>query len=133
MRHVRTLAAILLVVLAAGCAIPLQEKQNLAVAAGFKVIAPTKPDQKALLPTLPAGKVMPVKYQGRTYYVLPDAKNNRAYVGGLTEYQTYRRLGAAKRIREDTVTTAQTNRTITDWGAWDGWSTVRRMGNVRRF
>lgn len=72
------LAAVALLALVTGCATELQNKEDMAVAAGFKVIAPSTPDQVAILPTLPAGKVTPITYKGKSYYVLPDLKNNRA-------------------------------------------------------
>ena len=97
-RSFKHLAALALLALAGGCASDLQEKENLAVAAGFKVITPSKPDQVALLPTLPKDKVTPVTYKGKSYYVLPDLKNNQAYVGGSNEYQAYRQLRLAKQI-----------------------------------
>lgn len=124
--HIQTtakfLAAIAFTVLAASCASELQEKENLAVAAGFKVITPVKPDQVALLPTLPKDKVTQVNYQGKTYYVLPDLKNNQAYVGGPAEYQTYRQLRLAKQISDDNLAAAQMNQAAAmNWGAWGGW------------
>jgi hypothetical protein len=124
--HIQTatkfLAAIAFTVLAASCASELQEKENLAVAAGFKVITPVKPDQIALLPTLPKDKVTQVNYGGKTYYVLPDLKNNQAYVGGPAEYQAYRQLRLAKQISDDNLAAAQMNQAAAmNWGAWGGW------------
>ena len=66
------LAAALIGVLAVGCAGHLLDKENVAVAAGFKVITPAKPDQQALLRKLPADKVTRINYGGKPYYVLPD-------------------------------------------------------------
>jgi len=56
----KSLVVIALLGLAVGCASDLHEKENLAVAAGFRTITPTKPDQAALLTTLPADKVTPI-------------------------------------------------------------------------
>ena len=125
-QHIRTafksLTVIAFAALAASCASELKEKENLAVAAGFKVITPVKPDQVALLPTLPKDKVTQVNYQGKTYYVLPDLKNNQAYVGGPTEYQAYRQLRLAKQISDDNLAAAQMNQMSSmNWGAWGGW------------
>ena len=116
------LAVLPLAVFAFGCAADLHEKENLAVAAGFKVITPTKPDQQAILAKLPADKVTPVKYKGKTYYVLPDAKNNQAYVGGPKQYQSYQQLRVAKQISNDNLMAAQMNEDASmNWGAWNGW------------
>jgi hypothetical protein len=125
------LTAIALAVLAAGCASDIQSKQNMAVAAGFKVITPVKPDQQAILPTLPAGKVTQITYQGKTYYVLPDVKNNQAYVGGPAEYQAYQQLRLAKQLSNENLQAAQMNQMAsTNWGAWGGWNTVGYHGAV---
>ena len=116
------LAILTLAVFAFGCAADLHEKENLAVAAGFKVITPTKPDQQAILAKLPADKVTPVKYKGKTYYVLPDAKNNQAYVGGPKQYQAYQQLRIAKHLSDQNLAAAQYNDAAAmNWGAWGGW------------
>jgi hypothetical protein len=116
------LAALALLALAVGCATDLQNKENLAAAAGFKLITPTKPDQQAILAKLPADKVTPVKYQGKQYYVLPDAKNHRAYVGGPKQYQAYQERRLANQISNDNLMAAQLNEDAAmNWGAWNGW------------
>ena len=119
---IKCLSAVALAVIASSCASELKEKENLAVAAGFKVITPTTQEQKDLLPTLPKDKVTQIKHQGKVYYVLPDLKNNQAYVGGPAEYQTYRQLRLAKQISDDNLAAAQMNQmSAMNWGAWGGW------------
>jgi hypothetical protein len=122
----KALAAIAIVVMAVGCVNELQEKENIAVAAGFKVITPTKPDHVALLPTLPKDKVTSVMYQGKLLYILPDVKNNRAYVGGPAEYQAYRQMRLAKQISDDNLAAAQMNQMAAmnqmNWNTWGGWN-----------
>ena len=87
------LIAIALAALAPGCASSnLLDKENVAVAAGFKVITPQKPEQQALLRKLPANKVTPIHHGGKLYYVLPDLANHQAYVGGPKQYQTCQKL-----------------------------------------
>ncbi|MES2569283.1 MAG: hypothetical protein V4710_04415 [Verrucomicrobiota bacterium] len=117
------LAALAFLAFGAGCATAdLHEKENLATAAGFKVITPTKPDQVALLTRLPAGKVTRINYQGKTYYVLPDLKNNQAYVGGPKQYQAYQQLRIARQISNENLMAAQMNQAASmNWGAWGGW------------
>jgi len=116
------LTVISLLALAVGCASDEQNKQNLAVAAGFKVITPTKPDHIALLQSLPAGKVTPVNYNGKTFYVLPDAKNNQAYVGGAEQYQAYQQLRLAQNLSNQNLEAAQMNQAANmNWNTWGGW------------
>jgi hypothetical protein len=124
LHSMKYLVAAALVALAAGCATGNNalSNDNLAIAAGFKVITPTKPEQQALLAKLPKDKVSPVNYQGTTYYVLPDSMNNLAYVGGLPQYQDYQRMRVAKQLSNNNLEAAQMNEMNTmDWGGWGGW------------
>jgi hypothetical protein len=123
------LTVIALLALAVGCATESQNKQNLAIAAGFKIITPTKPDQITLLQSLPADKVTPVNYHGKTFYVLPDAKNNQAYVGGIEQYQAYQQLRLAQHLSNQNLEAAQMNSMNSmNWGAWGGWGGVGFYG-----
>jgi hypothetical protein len=115
------MATVALIALAGGCATSdALNNDNLAIAAGFKVITPQKPQQQAILAKLPKDKVTPVNYQGSTYYVLPDSMNNLAYVGGPAQYQDYQRLRVAKQLSNNNLEAAQMNE-MDDWGAWGGW------------
>ena len=123
------LTVISLLALAVGCASDEQNKQNLAVAAGFKIITPTKPDQVSLLQTLPVDKVTPVNYHGKMIYVLPDAKNNRAYVGGAEQFQAYQQLRLAQHLSNENLQAAQMNQAASmNWGTWGGWGGVGFYG-----
>jgi hypothetical protein len=123
------LTVISLLALAVGCASDEQSKQNLAVAAGFKIITPTKPDQISLLQSLPVDKVTPVNYHGKTFYVLPDAKNNQAYVGGTEQYQAYQQLRLAQHLSNQNLEAAQMNQMSTqNWNTWGGWGGVGFYG-----
>lgn len=121
----KALAAVALTALAVGCSTDLKEKENLAVAAGFKIITPTKPDQVALLPTLPKNTLTKITYQGKLYYVFPDVKHNRAFVGGPAEFQAYAKLHQEKQISDQNLEAAQMNQMAAmnqmNWGAWGGW------------
>jgi hypothetical protein len=119
---IKSLAVVALAALAVGCASELKEKENLAAAAGFKVITPTTPRQQELLPTLPKDKVTQINHEGKTYYVLPDAKNNRAWVGGPKQYQAYQQLRLQKQLSDQALETAQMNQMASmNWGMWGGW------------
>jgi hypothetical protein len=121
----KIVAMLALVILGAGCASEFQNKKDLAIAAGFKVITPVQPDHVALLPTLPKGQVTQIKHDSKTYYILPDAENHQAYVGGPAEYQAYEKLRIAKKISEDNLAAAQMNQMAAmNWGAWGGWGTM---------
>ena len=77
-----------------------RNKEEMAVAAGFKAIKPTQPDQKAILENLPADKFTRVSHAGKNYYVLPDRADGQAYVGGPKQFQAYQKDSQA---REDAV------------------------------
>ena len=119
----KKLGAVALLALAAGCAsTDSLNNDNLAIAAGFKVVTPKVPAQQAILAKLPKDKVTRVNYQGGTYYVLPDSLNNLAYVGGATQYQDYQRLRVAKQLSNNNLEAAQMNEMDSlDWGGWGGW------------
>ena len=133
MRQTLTTLKLLLVIalgaFAVSCASDTQEKQNLAIAAGFKIITPKNAEQQTILAQLAADKVTPVNYQGKTYYVLPDAKNNQAYVGGAEQYQAYQQLRLAQHLSNQNLEAAQMNQMATmNWGAWGGWYGYRGWG-----
>ena len=119
------LTAIALLAFAVGCASnDLQKKENLAVAAGFKVITPKTAEQQARLAQLPADKVTLVHYKGKTFYVLPDVANNQAYVGRASEYQAYQQLRLVNKLSNDNLEAAEMNETASmgwGWGGWGGW------------
>ena len=71
---------------------------------------------------LPADKVTPVHYKGKSFYILPDAKNNQAYVGGPKQYQAYQQLRLANKLSNENLEAAQMNEMSTmNWGLWGGW------------
>lgn len=111
------IAAVLALV---GCA-TTSETENLAVAAGFKLITPKNANQQTILASLPPGKITPTQYEGKTYYVLPDKPNNQAYVGGPKQYQSYQQLRLARQISNDNLMAAQLNADAAAWNTWGGW------------
>lgn len=104
-----------------------RDQMTLVYSAGFKVINPTKPDHVALLATLPKGRVTPVTFHGNTYFILPDARNNRAFVGGQVEFQRYQML-CIEQKKEAQVSATEASRLDTfnrmNWGAWGGWGAL---------
>ena len=97
-------------------------RSNLLIAAGFQVIVPKTAAQQQKLQSLPADKVTLVQKDGKNYYVFPDAANNQAYVGGLTQYQAYQQLRLANKLANENLEAAELNQEASmDWGAWGGW------------
>ena len=112
------LGAIALLALAVGCAsMQTQSKENLLIAAGFKVIVPHTAAQQQKLQALPADKVTLVQKDGKTYYVFPDAANNQAYVGGPKQYQSYKQLRLANKLANENLEAAEINQDASmNWG-----------------
>ena len=116
-------AAIALLALAVGCASEQHNKQDLAVAAGFKLITPKDANQASILKSLPDDKVTPINYKGKTLYVLPDKGNNQAYVGRAEEYQAYQQLRLAQHLNNQNLEAAKWDEaaSMNNWDAWGGW------------
>ncbi|MFZ0826598.1 MAG: hypothetical protein WAO02_04170 [Verrucomicrobiia bacterium] len=133
LNSLRCLTAIALAGLAAGCAGHLLDKENVALAAGFKVITPSKPDQQAILRKLPADKVTQINYGGKTYFVLPDLQNNQAYVGGPRQYQAYQKLRQKQKSDSEQAGSPPEQIHVVEvdtmnWGEWGGWGGMGGMG-----
>ena len=122
------LTVIALGVFALSCANETQEKQNLAVAAGFQIITPKTAQQETILKQLEPGKVTRVVYQGKTYYVLPDVPNNQAYVGGADQLQAFEQLRLANKLSNENLEAAQMNSMNQRWGTWNSWGGWRGAG-----
>src|ERR1700745_1208365 len=133
MKHIFTgfklISAFALLTLTVGCtAMQTQNKENLLIAAGFKVIVPSTAAQKQKLQALPAGKVTLVQKDRKTYYVFPAPANNQAYVGGPTQYKAYKQLRLANKLANENLEAAEMNQDASmDWGGWGGpgWGGLR--------
>jgi hypothetical protein len=134
------ISAMALLTLTVGCATTTstQNRESMLVASGFKTVTPKTAAQQQKLQQLPPGKVAMVNKKGRTYYIFPDAAQNRAYVGGPNEYQAYQQLRAANKLAQENLETAEMYQDAEmNWGAWRGWGAgwgPMGMGiGVRRF
>ena len=134
MKHLFTgfklISAFALLALTVGCAgTQTQSKENLLIAAGFKVIVPRTAAQQQKLQALPADKVTLVQKDGKTYYVFPDAANNQAYVGDPAQYQAYKQLRLANKLANENLEAAEMNQEASmDLGAWGGWGVRGGIG-----
>jgi hypothetical protein len=124
------IGAFALLILAVSCtSMQTQNKENLLIAAGFKVIVPKTAAQQQKLKALPADKVTLVQKDGKTYYVFPDAANNQAYVGGPKQYQAYKQLRLENKLANDNLEAAEMNQDASmDWGGWGGWGGPGMVG-----
>jgi hypothetical protein len=124
------IGAFALLTIFAGCTgMQVQNKENLLVAAGFKVIVPKTAIQQQKLKALPPDKVTLVQKNGQNYYVFPDAPNNQAYVGGPKQYQTYQQLRLQNQLANDNLQAAEMNEDAAmSWDTWGGWGAWGGMG-----
>jgi hypothetical protein len=110
--------------LLSGCATTpsTQNKENMLVAAGFKVITPKTAAQQQRLQNLPPGKVTMIQKGGKTYYIFPDPAHNQAYVGGPRQYQHYQELRATNKLAQENLETAEMYQdSAMEWSLWGGW------------
>jgi hypothetical protein len=121
----KMISAAALLVLTIGCAstqTSTQNRENMLVASGFKVITPKTPAQQQKLQNLPPGKVTMIQKSGKTYYIFPDPAHNQAYVGRPKEYQTYLQMRTDKKLARETLETAEMYQdSEMQWGVWGGW------------
>jgi hypothetical protein len=137
--HLVSLVALL--ALTGGCASTqstTQNKEDMLMASGFKVITPKNATQQQKLQSLPPDKVAMIQKGKKTFYVFPDPAKNRAYVGGPAEYQAYLQLRAQNNLAQENLETAEMYQDAAmDWGGWGGWGAgwgPMGMGiGVRRF
>jgi hypothetical protein len=129
MKHILTrlslISACTLLALATGCvttSTTTQSKADLLTSAGFKVVTPKTPDQQQKLQALPPGQLAQITRNGQTYYVFPDAANNRAFVGGPDQYQTYVNYRLSQHMAAEQLATSPAYADPSlGWDTWNGW------------
>ena len=75
------------------------QQEALLAQSGFKTITVTTPKQQQAVSKLAQGRVSPVKYQGKLYYVYPTATKNQIYVGRQKQVDAYNRAVAAQQTQ----------------------------------
>ena len=126
----KPLKSILLSSIAAGAALLVscattgstQNRENMLVASGFKVITPKTAAQQQKLQSLPPGKVTVIQKAGKTYYIFPDPAHNQAYVGGPKQYRHYQELRDTNKLAQENLETAEMYQdSAMEWSLWGGW------------
>lgn len=111
----------LIALAAAGCATSHPDRDKIAIAAGFKIVTPTTPEQSAIYAKLPKDTVTPVKYKGVIYYVMRDSTNGMALVGNSAQYSVYQEMRYHQQMNKEDLREAQYDElNNADWGAWGG-------------
>ena len=120
----RVIGAWALVALILGCAssTPTANQQNMLMAAGFAVITPKDTAQQQKLQSLPPGQLAMINKGGQTYYVFPDAPNNRAFVGGPDQYQALVNYRQSQHLAAEQMSTSTAYQDPSlGWDTWNGW------------
>ena len=120
----RVISASALLALVLGCAssTPTANQQNMLMAAGFTVITPKDTAQQQKLQSLPPGQLAMITKGGQTYYVFPDAANNRAFVGGPDQYQALVNYRLSQHLAAEQLSTSTTYQDPSlGWDTWNGW------------
>ena len=107
-----------------GCATTqsTQNRENMLVASGFRVITPKTAAQQQKLQKLPPGRVTMIQKTGKTYYIFPDPAHNQAYVGGPKQYRHYQDLRATNKLAQENLETAEMYQdSAMEWSLWGGW------------
>jgi len=93
--------------------------------AHFKVQSATAAEQRNHLRTLPDNRFTMVKEGGETYYLYPDKKDGRLYVGDHWAYQAFVNDAKNNQLRKEGAFVFETdpsnradNRTVVIWHGW---------------
>lgn len=103
-----------------GCAtVENANTKSLLVQAGFHVRTPDTAKRKEIYASLTPYQMQRATVNGKVFYVFKDEKEGVAYVGREPEYQRYRDLATAQRIRQDYYMAVEMQRASAY--RWYGW------------
>lgn len=105
----------------AGCANPVQTKEDMLAAAGFTLVPANTPQRQASLSSLPPHKFVHQARGNKVLFTYADPTIcDCLYVGDQAAYDRYRANVFQKQLADEQAFTAQVNEM--NWGAWGpGW------------
>jgi hypothetical protein len=105
----------------AGCANPVQTKEDMLAAAGFTLVPANTPERQASLSSLPPHKFVHQVRGNKVLFTYADPTIcDCLYVGDQAAYDRYRANVFQKQIADEQQMTAQINEM--NWGPWGpGW------------
>ena len=108
-----------------GCAMQVQNKEDMMAAAGFTMVPANTPQRVALLKQQAAHKFVHHVRNGKVIFTYADPTVcDCIYVGDQTAYDRYRGIVFQKQLANQQEMTAQMNEEVNqmDWGGWGpGW------------
>ena len=97
-----------------------QSKTDLLLAAGFKQVVATTPQQKARLQAMPQHLLFATSRGTKVVYIYADAAGCGCfYAGNQQQYQAFQRIAAQNRLAAEEISAAQLNESM-DMG-WEEW------------
>ncbi len=70
----------------------------------------------------PPGQLAQITKNGQTFYVFPDAANNRAFVGGPDQYQALVNYRLSQHLAAEQLATSTVYADPSlGWDTWNGW------------
>lgn len=121
------LAAAAAVLVAAGCAAAVEQREDLLSAAGFRVKTASTAERLRSMQALPPHRFTRESLNGREVWVYADPTVCKClYVGTPDAYQRYQQLNVQQRIADENVEAAQLAATNWGygpygWGPWGPW------------
>lgn len=119
----KSLRAIIFGALAIGlgaCTTHLQKKEQFLREAGFRAVTPTTPAQIARAKALPQGHIQKIARNGKTLFVLSDAKQNLLLIGGDPQFQRYQQILYTKQVDPEIENRAYDKALEYDGFGWGG-------------
>ena len=117
----RLLPLLAITLLLSACSTHLQQKEQFLREAGFRAVTPTTPAQIAHLKSLPQGHITQVTHQGKTLFILADAKQNLLLVGNNTRFEKYQQILYTKKVDPAKADAKVIRQEEADWGPWEGF------------
>jgi len=117
-RHLPLLALLLL---RPACATHLQKKEQFLSEAGFRAVTPSTPAQIARVQSLPQGHITQVTKNGKTLFVLADARKNLLLVGGNAQFERYQHLLYKKEVDPAIANEKAIKLGQAEWEEWEGF------------
>jgi hypothetical protein len=102
------------------CTNHLQQKENFLREAGFRTVTPTTPAQIERAKAMPQGHIQKITRNGKTLFVLSDAKKNLLLIGGDPQLQRYQQILYTKQVDPEIENRAYDKALEYDGFGWGG-------------
>jgi hypothetical protein len=108
-----------IILLLPACSTHLQQKEQFLTEAGFRAVTPVTQAQSARVNSLPQGHITQITRNGKTLFMLADARRNLLLVGGNTQLERYQHLLYKKEIDPAIANEKAIRLEQSEWGPWE--------------